>query len=213
MWLASFKQHSAVHGEVGRSATSAGLRALAGCFDVAKGGSIDTGDGRRAVSSSPGWRPRTAGGSSEMPGDAEEGIEVEMLPPVLSLEPCGGGGCCPRPPVPWRWGRPGTIAGPWAAGGSGEMPGDAEEGTIFHLCAPARKSPHGSEGSFPHKQHRMKVLGPTFEAKILVVRCCTSRMDPRVAKRHREMERRPILESKEKSWGSIRLSRCLEELI
>ena len=64
-----------------------------------------------------------------MPGDAEEGIEVEMLPLVLSLAPCGGAGCCPRPPLPWRWGRPGTIAGPWAAGDSGEMPGDAEEGT------------------------------------------------------------------------------------
>ena len=33
MWLASFKQHSAVHGEVGKSATSVGLRAPAGRFD------------------------------------------------------------------------------------------------------------------------------------------------------------------------------------
>jgi len=51
-----------------------------------------------------------------MPGDAEEGIGIEMLPLVLSLAPCGGAGCRPRPPLPWRWGRPGTIAGPWAAG-------------------------------------------------------------------------------------------------
>ena len=28
-----------------------------------------------------------------MPGDAEEGIEVEMLPLVLSLAPCGEAGC------------------------------------------------------------------------------------------------------------------------
>jgi len=34
--------------------------------------------------------PWTAGGSGEKPGDAEEGIEVEMLPLVLSLAPCGG---------------------------------------------------------------------------------------------------------------------------
>jgi len=34
------------------------------------GGSIDTGDGRRAVSSSPGRGLWTAGGSGEMPGDA-----------------------------------------------------------------------------------------------------------------------------------------------
>jgi len=64
-----------------------------------------------------------------MPGDAEEGTEVEMLPLVLSLATCGGAGCCLRPPLPWRWGRPGTIAGLWAAGGSGGIPGDAEEGT------------------------------------------------------------------------------------
>ena len=112
MWLASFKQHSAVHGQVGKSATSVGLRAPAGRFDATKGESIDTGDGRRAVSSSPGKGPWAAGGSGEMSGDAEEGIEVEMLPLVLSLAPCGGAGCRPRPPVPWHWGRPGTIAGP-----------------------------------------------------------------------------------------------------
>ena len=52
------------------------------------------------------------GGSGGIPGGAEEGREVEMLPLVLSLAPSGGAGCCPRPPVPWRWGRPGTIAGP-----------------------------------------------------------------------------------------------------
>ena len=57
MWLASFKQPSAVHGEVGKSATSMALRAPAGRFDAAKGESIDTGDGRRAVSSSPGRGP------------------------------------------------------------------------------------------------------------------------------------------------------------
>jgi len=54
VWLASFKQPSAVHEEVGKSATSVGLRAPAGRFDATKGESIDTGDGRRAVSSSPG---------------------------------------------------------------------------------------------------------------------------------------------------------------
>ena len=90
MWLAFFKQHSAVHAEAGKSATSVGLRAPAGRFDAAKGGSIDTGDGRRAVSSSPGRGPWTAGGSSEVLGDAEEGIEVEMLPLVLSLAPSHG---------------------------------------------------------------------------------------------------------------------------
>ena len=67
-----------------------GLRAPAGRFDAAKGESTDTGDGGRAVSSSPGKGPWTAGGSGERPGDAEEGIEVEMLPLVLSLEPYGG---------------------------------------------------------------------------------------------------------------------------
>ena len=41
MWLASFKQPSAVHGEVGKSATSAGLRAPMGRLDAAKGESID----------------------------------------------------------------------------------------------------------------------------------------------------------------------------
>jgi len=74
MWLASFKQLSAVHGGVGKSATSVGLRAPAGRFDAAKGGSIDTGDWRRAVSSSSGRGPWTAGGSGEMSGDVEEGI-------------------------------------------------------------------------------------------------------------------------------------------
>ena len=43
MWLASLKLPSAVHGEVGKSATSVGLRAPAGRFDAAQGGSIDTG--------------------------------------------------------------------------------------------------------------------------------------------------------------------------
>ena len=57
VWLASFKQHSAVHREVGKSATSVGLRAPAGRFDAAKGESFDTGDGRLAVSSSPGREP------------------------------------------------------------------------------------------------------------------------------------------------------------
>jgi len=125
---APFKQPSAVHGGLGKSATSVGLRAPAGRFDAAKGGSLNTSDGRRAVSSSPGRGPWAAGGSGEMPGDAEEGIGIEMLPLVLSLAPCGGAGCCPRSPLPWRWGRPGTIAGPKEAGGSGEMPGGAEEG-------------------------------------------------------------------------------------
>ena len=44
-----------------------------------------------------------------MPSDAEEEIEAEVLPLVLSLAPCEGAGCCPRLPVPWHWGRPGTI--------------------------------------------------------------------------------------------------------
>ena len=69
-----------MHGEVGKSATSMGLRAPAGRFDAAKGD-----DGRRAVSSSPGREPWTAGGSGEMPGSAEEGIEVGTLPLVLFL--------------------------------------------------------------------------------------------------------------------------------
>ena len=112
MWLASFKQPSAVHGEVGKSARSVRLGASAGHFDAAKGGSSDTGNGRCAVSLSPGRELWTAGGSGEMPGDAEEGIGIDMLPLVLSLAPSGGAGCCPRPPLPWRWGRPGTIAGP-----------------------------------------------------------------------------------------------------
>ena len=56
VWLASFKQHSAVHREVGKSA-SVGLRAPAGRFDAAKGESFDTSDGRLAVSSSPGREP------------------------------------------------------------------------------------------------------------------------------------------------------------
>ena len=121
-----------MHGEVGKSATSVGLRAPAGRFDAAKGGSMDTGNGRRAASSSPGRGPWTAGSSVEMPGGAEEGIGIEMLPLVLSLAPSGGAGCCPRPPLPWRWGL-GTTAGPSAAGGSGEMPGGAEEGTGIEM--------------------------------------------------------------------------------
>jgi len=128
VWLASFKQPSAVHGEDGKSATSVGLRAPAGRFDAAKGEGIDPSDGRRAVSSSPGRGPWTAGGSGEIPGDAEEGMGIEMLLLVLSLAPCEGASCCPRPPLLWRWGRPGTTAGPRAAGGLGEMPGGAEEG-------------------------------------------------------------------------------------
>jgi len=77
-----------------------GLRAPAGRFDAAKGESTDPGEGRREVSSSPSRGPWTAGGSGEMLGDAEEGIEIEMLPLVLSLVPCGGAGYCPRPPLP-----------------------------------------------------------------------------------------------------------------
>jgi len=54
VWLASFKQPSAVHGGAWKNATSVGLRAPAGRFDAAKEESHDTSDGRRAVSSSPG---------------------------------------------------------------------------------------------------------------------------------------------------------------
>jgi len=104
--VASFNQPSGVHGEVGKkNSTSVGLRAPAGRYDAAKSGSPNTSDGRRVVSSSPGRGPWAAGGSSEMPGDAEEGIGIDMLPLVLSLAPCRGAGCCPRPPLPWRWGR------------------------------------------------------------------------------------------------------------
>ena len=52
---------------------------IGGRFDAVKGGSIDTSDGRRAVSSSPGRGAWTAGDSGEMPGYAEEGIGIEML--------------------------------------------------------------------------------------------------------------------------------------
>ena len=57
VWLAFFTLPSALHGDIGKRATSVGLRAPAGRFDAAKGGSIDTGGGRRAVSSSPGRGP------------------------------------------------------------------------------------------------------------------------------------------------------------
>ena len=77
-----------------------------------------------------------------MPGDAEEGIEVEILPLVLSLAPCGGAGCCPRPPVPWHWGRPGTLDGPWAAGG-------AEEGIEMGLPLVLSLAPSGGAGCCP----------------------------------------------------------------
>ena len=100
-WLASLKLPSSVHEEVGKSATSVGLRAPARRFDAAQGESIDTGSGRRAVSSSPGRGPWAAGSSGGMPGDAEECIEVMCLPLVLSLAPFGGASCCPRPPLPW----------------------------------------------------------------------------------------------------------------
>ena len=30
------------------------------------------------------------------------GIEIDTLPLILPLAPCGGAGCCPRPPLPWR---------------------------------------------------------------------------------------------------------------
>jgi len=85
VWLASFKQPSAVHGGVGKSATSVGLRAPAGRFDAAKGGSLDTGDGRLAVSSSPGRGPWTAGGSGEMPGDAFWGVFFFSRPPQRGI--------------------------------------------------------------------------------------------------------------------------------
>jgi len=55
VWLASFKKTSAVHGGVGKSTTSVGLRAPAGRFDAAKGGSIDTGDGRSVVNFPTCW--------------------------------------------------------------------------------------------------------------------------------------------------------------
>ena len=57
-----------------------GLRAPAGRFDAAKGESIDTGDGRRAVSSSPGSGPWTAGGSG-----------VPRVAPATLGEGAGGG--------------------------------------------------------------------------------------------------------------------------
>ena len=104
VWLASFKLPLAVHGEVGKSARGA-LR----CGQRRE--RTDNGSGSRAVSSSPSrglWAAVSSGG---MPSDAEECIEM-CLPLVLSLAPCRGGGCCPRPPLPWRLGRPGTIAGP-----------------------------------------------------------------------------------------------------
>ena len=44
---------SSVYEEVGKSATSVGLRAPAGRFDAAQGESTNTGSGRRAVLSSP----------------------------------------------------------------------------------------------------------------------------------------------------------------
>ena len=112
MWLAPFTPPFVVQGEVGKSATSVGLRVPVGRFDAAKGESTDTGSGRRAVSSSPGRGPWVAGGSSGMPGDAEECVVI-CLPLVMSLAPCEGAGCCPRPPLPWRWGRPDTTARPW----------------------------------------------------------------------------------------------------
>ena len=75
VWLASFKLPSAVHGEVGKSATSVGLRAPTGRFDAAKGASTDPGNGSRTVSKSPSTGPRAAGRSGGMPSDAEECIE------------------------------------------------------------------------------------------------------------------------------------------
>ena len=85
-----------------------------------------------------------------MPSDAEEGIGIEILQLALSLAPCGGAGCCPRPPLPWRRGRPGTIAGPSAAVGSGEMPGDAEEGIgIEMLPLVLSLAPCGGTGCCP----------------------------------------------------------------
>ena len=116
MWLASLELPSSVHGGAEKSATPVGLRAPAGRFDAAQGGSIDTGSGRRAVSSSPGRGPWAAGSLSGMPGDAEGCIEMMCLPLVLSLAPFGGAGCCPRPPLPWHWGGCGHdrgIVGGW----------------------------------------------------------------------------------------------------
>ena len=71
------------------------------------------------------------------------------LPPVLSLAPLGGAGCCPRPSLPWRWGTPGTIAGPWAAGGSGGVPGDAEEFIVMCLPLVLSLAPCGGAGCCP----------------------------------------------------------------
>ena len=80
-----------------------------------------------------------------MPGDAEYCIEM-YLPLVLSLAPRGGAGCCPRPPLPWRWRRPGTTAGPWVAGGSGGMPGGPEECIELALPLVLSLAPCGGTG-------------------------------------------------------------------
>ena len=82
VWLASFKQHSAVHGKAGKSAASV---APAGRFDAAKGGSLDTSDGRRVVSSSPDRGPWTAGGSGEMPGGVFEVLGGLAVSYIFSL--------------------------------------------------------------------------------------------------------------------------------
>ena len=39
------------------------------------------------------------------------GSSGRLLVLVLSLAPCGGAGCCPRPPLPWRWGGGGNDRG------------------------------------------------------------------------------------------------------
>jgi len=61
------------------------------------------------------WKSALSVGGRWLRRDARrrwKGVEGEVLPLVLSLAPCGGAGCCPWPPLPWRWGRSGTIAGP-----------------------------------------------------------------------------------------------------
>jgi len=71
---------SAVHGEVGKSATSAGR---SGRFDAIKDESIDTGSGNRAISSSPGWGPWAAGGSGGMLGLVAARPPPPLSPPLL----------------------------------------------------------------------------------------------------------------------------------
>jgi len=93
---------SAAQGGIGKSAPSVRLKAPAGLRCGQRR------EYRQRRCEARGFVIAGLGTLGWMPSDAEECMEIS-LPLVLSLEPCWGASCCPRPPLPWHWGRSGTT--------------------------------------------------------------------------------------------------------